>query len=146
MKKLWGGRFTKSAEEWVDEFGASISFDQELVMEDIEGSLAHVSMLAACGIISDEEASTIKDGLKQLKKKAENDELSYSVKLEDIHLNLESYLTELVGPVGGKLHTARSRNDQVATDMHLYLRKQVKVIIELIQEMQEALIDQAEAS
>lgn len=144
MKKLWGGRFTKSAEEWVDEFGASISFDQELVLEDIEGSLAHVSMLATCGIISDEEASTIKDGLKQLKKKAENDELSYSVKLEDIHLNLESYLTELVGPVGGKLHTARSRNDQVATDMHLYLRKQVKVIIELIQEMQEALIEQAE--
>ncbi|WP_102274274.1 argininosuccinate lyase [Cytobacillus massiliigabonensis] len=146
MKKLWGGRFTKSAEEWVDEFGASISFDQELVLEDIEGSLAHVSMLAACGIISDEEASTIKDGLKQLKKKAENDELSYSVKLEDIHLNLESYLTELVGPVGGKLHTARSRNDQVATDMHLYLRKQVKVIIELIKEMQEALIHQAEAN
>ncbi|MFE8697007.1 argininosuccinate lyase [Cytobacillus sp. FJAT-53684] len=146
MKKLWGGRFTKSAEEWVDEFGASISFDQELVMEDIEGSLAHVTMLATSGIISDEEASTIKDGLKLLKKKAENDELSYSVKLEDIHLNLESYLTEIVGPVGGKLHTARSRNDQVATDMHLYLRKQVKVIIELIQEMQEALIDQAESN
>ncbi|WNS74587.1 argininosuccinate lyase [Bacillus sp. DTU_2020_1000418_1_SI_GHA_SEK_038] len=146
MKKLWGGRFTKSAEEWVDEFGASISFDQELVMEDIEGSIAHVTMLAKCGIISEAEANKIKDGLEQLKEKAANDELSYSVKLEDIHLNLESYLTELVGPVGGKLHTARSRNDQVATDMHLFLRKQVQIIIELIEEMQEALLEQAEAN
>lgn len=146
VKKLWGGRFTKSAEEWVDEFGASISFDQELVMEDIEGSIAHVTMLAKCGIISEAEANKIKDGLEQLKEKAANDELSYSVKLEDIHLNLESYLTELVGPVGGKLHTARSRNDQVATDMHLFLRKQVQIIIELIEEMQEALLEQAEAN
>ncbi|WP_066292352.1 argininosuccinate lyase [Bacillus sp. FJAT-29937] len=146
MKKLWGGRFTKSAEEWVDEFGASISFDQELVMEDIEGSIAHVTMLAKCGIISEAEANKIKDGLELLKVKAENDELTYSVKLEDIHLNLESYLTELVGPVGGKLHTARSRNDQVATDMHLYLRNQVQVIIELIEEMQQALLEQAEAN
>ncbi|QED48926.1 argininosuccinate lyase [Cytobacillus dafuensis] len=144
MKKLWGGRFTKSAEEWVDEFGASISFDQELVMEDIEGSIAHVTMLSKCGIISETEADEIKNGLEQLKEKASNDELTYSVKLEDIHLNLESYLTELVGPVGGKLHTARSRNDQVATDMHLYLRNQVQVIIELIGEMQQALIEQAE--
>ncbi|MBY0124085.1 argininosuccinate lyase [Bacillus sp. S/N-304-OC-R1] len=146
MKKLWGGRFTKSAEEWVDEFGASISFDQELVMEDIEGSIAHVTMLAKCGIISDDEAAKIKNGLEQLKGKAANDELQYSVKLEDIHLNLESYLTELVGPVGGKLHTARSRNDQVATDMHLYLRNQVGVILELIEEMQQALLEQAQAN
>lgn len=144
MKKLWGGRFTKSAEEWVDEFGASISFDQELVMEDIEGSMAHVAMLSKTGIISDEEAEKIKNGLQKLKEKAANDELSYSVKLEDIHLNLESYLTELAGPVGGKLHTARSRNDQVATDMHLYLRKQVQLIVELIHEMQEELVEQAE--
>lgn len=146
VKKLWGGRFTKSAEEWVDEFGASISFDQELVMEDIEGSVAHVTMLAKCGIISEEEAEQIKRGLEQLKEKAEQDELSFSVKLEDIHLNIESILTDLVGPVGGKLHTARSRNDQVATDMHLYLRNQVKTIIGLIQEMQEALLEQAQAN
>ncbi|MFO1444115.1 argininosuccinate lyase [Bacillus sp. Bva_UNVM-123] len=146
MKKLWGGRFTKSAEEWVDEFGASISFDQELVMEDIEGSIAHVTMLAKCGIITEEEGHNIKQGLEQLKEKAENEELSFSVKLEDIHLNLESLLTDIVGPVGGKLHTARSRNDQVATDMHLFLRKQVQVIIHLIEEMQDALIEQAEAN
>jgi argininosuccinate lyase len=144
VKKLWGGRFTKSAEEWVDEFGASISFDQELVMEDIEGSMAHVAMLSKTGIITEDEAQKIKTGLQQLKEKAAKDELAYSVKLEDIHLNLESHLTELSGPVGGKLHTARSRNDQVATDMHLYLRKQVEQIVELIQEMQEELIIQAE--
>jgi len=144
VKKLWGGRFTKSAEEWVDEFGASISFDQELVLEDIEGSIAHVTMLSKSNIITEEDAKQIKDGLLQLKGKAEQGQLDYQVKLEDIHLNLESFLTELVGPVGGKLHTARSRNDQVATDMHLFLRKQVHVIIELIEEMQQALVAQAE--
>ncbi|MFE8704207.1 argininosuccinate lyase [Cytobacillus sp. FJAT-54145] len=142
-KKLWGGRFTKSAEEWVDEFGASISFDQELVLEDIDGSIAHVTMLGKCGIISELETDTIKEGLKTLKEKAKNGELEYSVKLEDIHLNLESQLTDIIGPVGGKLHTGRSRNDQVATDMHLYLRNQVNLIIELVVEMQEALLNQA---
>lgn len=144
MKKLWGGRFTKTAEEWVDEFGASISFDKELVFEDLEGSIAHVTMLAKCGIITEEEGARIKEGLEILKEKAEKGELEYSVKLEDIHLNLESQLTEMIGPVGGKLHTARSRNDQVATDMHLYLRKQILAIIELIKEMQEALLEKAE--
>ena len=126
MKKLWGGRFTKSAEEWVEEFGASIFFDQELVMEDITGSIAHVTMLAKTGILTDDEAEQIKKGLESLKEKATNDELEFSVGLEDIHLNLESKLTDLIGPVGGKLHTGRSRNDQVATDMHLYLQKQVR--------------------
>lgn len=143
MKKLWGGRFTKTAEEWVDEFGASISFDQELVLEDLEGSIAHVTMLGKCGIISEADSSLIKQGLEALKEKANNNELDYSVKLEDIHLNLESKLTEMVGPVGGKLHTGRSRNDQVATDMHLYLRRQTEVVIKLIEEMQSALLSQA---
>lgn len=144
MKKLWGGRFTASAEEWVDEFGASISFDQELVLEDIKGSIAHATMLAKCGIITAEEAETIIAGLNTLKEKAEKKELQYSTKYEDIHLNIEHLLTELVGPVGGKLHTARSRNDQVATDMHLYLREQVKEIGELINEFQASLIEKAE--
>lgn len=142
-KKLWGGRFTKTAEEWVDEFGASISFDKELVEEDIEGSIAHATMLAKCGIISEEEGKQIKEGLEKLKEKAEKGELEFSVALEDIHLNLESQLTDLIGPVGGKLHTARSRNDQVATDIHLYLRKQTNLVIELITEMQHALLSQA---
>lgn len=144
MKKLWGGRFTKSAEEWVDEFGASISFDQELVLEDIEGSIAHVTMLSQTGILTNEEAEKIKNGLFNLKEKAEKEELAFSVKLEDIHLNLESQLTDLIGPVGGKLHTGRSRNDQVATDMHLYLRKEVNNIISYIEELQDALLLKAE--
>ncbi|NMD70751.1 argininosuccinate lyase [Bacillus sp. DNRA2] len=144
MKKLWGGRFTKSAEEWVDEFGASISFDKQLVFEDLEGSIAHVTMLAKCGIISPEEGEMIKNGLEQLKEEAKENKLPFSVKLEDIHLNNESFLTEKIGPVGGKLHTGRSRNDQVATDMHLYLRNQLDAIVELIEEMQSTLVEQAE--
>lgn len=144
MKKLWGGRFTGSAEEWVDEFGASIEFDQELVKQDLAGSIAHAEMLAQCGIISGAEAKQIINGLELLKGKADKDELEFSAKLEDIHLNLEHHLTELIGPTGGKLHTARSRNDQVATDMHLYLRDEVAGIIELINDFQQALIEQAE--
>lgn len=144
MKKLWGGRFTGSAEDWVDEFGASIGFDQELAKQDIEGSIAHAAMLAKCGIITDDEADKIIQGLKQLEVKASKGELEYSAKLEDIHLNIEHQLTELIGATGGKLHTARSRNDQVATDMHLYLKEQVSEIIELISEFQKTLIEQAE--
>ncbi len=144
MKKLWGGRFTKTAEEWIDTFGASISFDQELVMEDLEGSLAHVTMLGACGILVEEEVQLIKNGLNSLKAKAEKGELSFSVEYEDIHLNLEKLLIDEIGPVGGKLHTARSRNDQVATDMHLYLRAQVSEIIDEITEFQKTLVQVAE--
>ncbi|WP_163101233.1 argininosuccinate lyase [Peribacillus alkalitolerans] len=144
MKKLWGGRFTKSAEQWVDEFGASISFDQELVMEDIQGSLAHVNMLGKCGILPQGDAELITKGLQTLQEKAEAGELQFSTKMEDIHLNLESFLIDEIGPVGGKLHTGRSRNDQVATDMHLYLRNQTHDVIELIEELQQSLIEQAE--
>lgn len=143
MKKLWGGRFTKTAEEWVDEFGASISFDQELVLEDIEGSLAHVKMLAASGIITSSDELAITNGLLVLQEKAIKGELEFSVELEDIHLNLENQLIDLVGPVGGKLHTARSRNDQVATDMHLYLRKETIHIMELTESLQQALLSKA---
>lgn len=143
-KKLWGGRFQKSAEEWVDEFGASISFDQELVFEDIEGSIAHVTMLGETGILTNEEMDQIKSGLEALKKKAEAGEIEFSVSLEDIHLNLEKALIDSIGPVGGKLHTGRSRNDQVATDMHLYLKKQVKDIIGLISQFQSVLVEKAD--
>ncbi|MBT2754452.1 argininosuccinate lyase [Mesobacillus foraminis] len=143
MKKLWGGRFTASAEEWVDEFGASIPFDQELVLEDIKGSIAHATMLSKCGILTEKEAETIIGGLKELKEKAVQKQLEYSTKYEDIHLNIEHMLTELIGPVGGKLHTGRSRNDQVATDMHLYLSDQVAEIAALLGEFQETLIEKA---
>ncbi|MFS3914447.1 argininosuccinate lyase [Bacillus australimaris] len=144
MKKLWGGRFQKTPEKWVDEFGASIHFDKQLVKEDLTGSLAHASMLNKCGILGDEEAAAIKDGLNTLMKKAEADELDFSVDYEDIHLNLEKMLIDEIGPLGGKLHTARSRNDQVATDMHLYLNNQVEHIIELISSFQTVLVEKAQ--
>lgn len=144
MSKLWGGRFTKSAEEWVDEFGASISFDKELVLEDIQGSLAHVMMLKKCKILTVEDADLIISGLQILREKAKLDELTFSVEMEDIHLNLESMLISEIGPVGGKLHTGRSRNDQVATDIHLYLRTQTEEVVKLINGLQAAIIEQAE--
>ncbi len=143
MKRLWGGRFSKTPEQWIEEFGASISFDQQLVLEDIEGSIAHVKMLGKTGVITAEESHQIEAGLLTLKEKAIKGELEYSISEEDIHLNLEKMLIELIGPVGGKLHTGRSRNDQVATDMHLYLKKQVKIIIQHLKELQEALVKQA---
>ncbi|MEW4306441.1 argininosuccinate lyase [Rossellomorea marisflavi] len=144
MMKLWGGRFTKKPEEWVDEFNASISFDQELVMEDIEGSKAHVTMLKKCGILSAEEADQILGGLNELEDKAAEGSLSFSTQYEDIHLNLEKLLIDTVGEVGGKLHTGRSRNDQIATDMHLFLKKRVEEVIGLIEEFQGAIVKQAE--
>lgn len=145
MTKLWGGRFQKSAEQWVDEFGASIAFDQKLVMEDIEGSKAHVKMLGACGILPNEDTELILSGLQTLKEKAAAGDLPYSAANEDIHLNLEKFLIDEIGPVGGKLHTGRSRNDQVATDMHLYLKNRVGEIIEAVNHFQKAIVEQAEA-
>lgn len=143
MSKLWGGRFSKTPEQWIDEFGASISFDKELVMEDLEGSLAHVKMLAESGILTEQESKSIAEGLQRLKEKAADGKLEYSVDEEDIHLNMEKMLIEEIGAVGGKLHTARSRNDQVATDMHLYLKKRVQETVAHITELQSALAEQA---
>lgn len=143
--KAWGGRFQKSAEAWVDEFGASIGFDQQLVTEDLEGSIAHVTMLGKCGILQADEVDAILKGLHTLQEKAENQELEFKVEYEDIHLNLEKMLIDLIGPVGGKLHTGRSRNDQVATDMHLFLKKRVTEVIALIKKLQQAIVEQAEA-
>ncbi|MDN4493444.1 argininosuccinate lyase [Ureibacillus aquaedulcis] len=144
MTKLWGGRFQKSAENWVDEFGASIGFDQQLVMEDIEGSIAHVTMLGAQGILDSKDVEQILGGLAELKHSAEAGELEFSVANEDIHLNLEKMLTDKIGPVGGKLHTGRSRNDQVATDMHLFLKKRVAEVVDLIETFQKTILKKAE--
>lgn len=144
MTKLWGGRFQKSAESWVDEFGASIGFDQQLVMEDLEGSVAHVTMLGAQGILESNEVEQILGGLVELKELAEAGKLEFSVANEDIHLNLEKMLTDRIGPVGGKLHTGRSRNDQVATDVHLFLKKRVVEVVDLIQAFQKTILNKAE--
>ncbi|MBT2733970.1 MULTISPECIES: argininosuccinate lyase [Bacillaceae] len=143
MSKLWGGRFTKETNKLVEEFTASITFDQKLAKEDIAGSLAHVQMLGECGIIPMEDAIKIKDGLLSIKKMVDDNAVEFLVEDEDIHMNIEKLLIEKIGPVGGKLHTGRSRNDQVATDMHLYLRTKTTELIKLIEDVQQALIEQA---
>ena len=143
MSKLWGGRFTKETNKLVEEFTASISFDQQLAAQDIEGSLAHVQMLSECAIISAEDGERIKAGLLVLKEKLAQNQLSFDVAHEDIHMNIEKQLIDLVGPVGGKLHTGRSRNDQVATDMHLYLKEKLIQIIQLVAAVQASILGQA---
>ncbi|NQN49503.1 argininosuccinate lyase [Streptococcus suis] len=143
-KKLWGGRFEASLEEWVEEFGASIRFDQKLAKYDIQGSLAHVKMLGATGIIKLEEAQAIQTGLEELLVEYEAGKLVFDIRNEDIHMNIESLLTEKIGAVAGKLHTARSRNDQVATDMHLYLKDTLFQVIRKLTNLQEVLLDVAE--
>jgi len=141
--KLWGGRFTKATDKLVEEYTASIFFDQQLAKEDINGSLAHVTMLGKCDILPQEDVNVIKAGLKKVAAKIENGEVEFTVANEDIHMNIEKLLIEEVGPVGGKLHTGRSRNDQVALDMHLYLRDQVIELVDLISRLQNSLIEQA---
>lgn len=144
MAKLWGGRFDGKNEAWIDAFGASIPFDQQLATQDITGSLAHVKMLGETGIITKEEAQQITAGLKVLAEKAAKDELTFTIENEDIHLNLEKMLHDEIGPVAGKLHTARSRNDQVATDMHLYLKEHLNEIIVKVQHFRAVLVNKAE--
>lgn len=143
MGKLWSGRFTKETNKLVDEFTASISFDQKLAKDDIQGSLAHVQMLGECKIITMEEAKTIQAGLEAILEKVEKGNVEFLVEHEDIHMNLEKLLIDEIGPVGGKLHTGRSRNDQVATDMHLYLRKKTDELIQLLEKVQLAIVGQA---
>jgi argininosuccinate lyase len=146
MSKLWGGRFTKETNKLVEEFTASISFDQKLAIEDIEGSLAHVQMLGACNIIPLNDAETIKEGLLSIKEQVEKGQIEFSIEHEDIHMNIEKLLIDKIGPVGGKLHTGRSRNDQVATDMHLYLKNKTNEIIQLVQEVQQSILNQAKVN
>jgi argininosuccinate lyase len=146
VAKLWGGRFTKETNKLVEEFTASIPFDQKLAKEDIAGSMAHVQMLGECGIIPQEDAEQIKNGLLTIKKMLDNNEVEFLIEDEDIHMNIERLLTEKIGQVGGKLHTGRSRNDQVAVDMHLYLRTKTTEIIKLVEDVQSSLIEQAKAN
>lgn len=121
-------------------------FDKELAEEDIQGSLAHVTMLGKCGILPLDDVDKIKDGLLKVQNMIRRGELEFNVSDEDIHMNIEKALIDEVGPVGGKLHTGRSRNDQVATDMHLWLRKRVVEFVGLLAKLQEALIEQAKAN
>lgn len=144
MAKLWGGRFDGKNEAWIDAFGASIPFDQKMAQQDIFGSLAHVKMLAHTGIIPQADADQIIAGLEAIKTKLDAGELTFTIENEDIHMNIETYLHEEIGAVAGKLHTARSRNDQVATDMHLYLKDTLHQVIDKIQTFRSVLVAKAE--
>lgn len=141
---MWGGRFTKTTDEMINEFQASIGFDKRMYHEDIAGSIAHATMLAKAGIISAEDKDKIIAGLKDILAQIENGEFDFSVDLEDIHMNIEKRLTDAIGEAGGRLHTARSRNDQVALDTHMYVRRQVVEVQKEIRNLQQALVETAE--
>ena len=140
MKKLWGGRFKQSTNTLMETFSASISFDKRLYDCDIEGSIAHCKMLARCKIITTAESNKIIKGLKRILRECDEGRFKFSDSLEDIHMNIENRLREIIGPVAGKLHTARSRNDQVCLDIRLYLRKEVDDIVGEINRLTKALI------
>ena len=141
--KLWGGRFQKDTDLLVNELNASISFDQRLYREDITGSMAHAAMLADCGIISKEDAAAITSGLEDILADIEAGKAAFTADNEDIHMNVEALLTARIGDAGKRLHTARSRNDQVALDFRMYVREQIPVIVGQLLELETVLCRQA---
>ncbi|HBT46722.1 MAG TPA: argininosuccinate lyase [Peptococcaceae bacterium] len=142
--KLWGGRFRKETDRLVEDFHSSLSFDRRLYRHDIRGSIAHARMLAAVGLLSQEEAAKIVRGLEEILADIEAGRVSFDIGAEDIHMNIEKLLTEKVGEAGKKLHTARSRNDQVALDLRLYLKDEIREISRLLSRLQQVLVDLAE--
>ncbi|HKZ72253.1 MAG TPA: argininosuccinate lyase [Nitrospirota bacterium] len=144
-KKLWGGRFSRPTEKGIEEFTESISFDKRLYKYDIEGSIAHAKMLSKIGVLKKGELAAILRGLEDIGKAIENEAFLFSVELEDIHMNIEKRLIEKIGPVGEKLHTARSRNDQIALDLRLYLRDIIREMTGSIFKFQKAIVDKARA-
>ena len=139
-KKPWGGRFTEPTNELVEAFTESISFDARLYAQDIQGSIAHSKMLAKIGVISSAEATQIEQGLITIRGDIEAGNFEWSKQLEDVHMNIEARLTEAIGEAGKKLHTGRSRNDQVATDIRLYMRQASDDVITLLRQLQTALL------
>ena len=142
--KLWGGRFRKETDTLVNDFNSSIQFDCRMYREDIEGSLAHAKMLAGQGIISREDEQQIRQGLQGILADVEAGKIEFTADNEDIHMNVEALLTQRIGEAGKRLHTARSRNDQVAVDLRLYLRREIDEIIGQILDLQQAILEQAE--
>lgn len=130
--KLWGGRFTKSTDSFTDHFHSSISFDQRMYKEDITGSIAHAAMLGKQGVISEEDSALLQKTLKGLLEDIENGKVEFDEKAEDIHMNIETLLIERIGDVGKRLHTGRSRNDQVALDIRMYNKEQIADIKKLL--------------
>ncbi|MBI4695024.1 MAG: argininosuccinate lyase [Gammaproteobacteria bacterium] len=143
-EKLWGGRFTGPTDAFVEAFTASVAFDQRLYAQDIRGSIAHATMLAAVGILTGEERDRIVAGLTAIEADIDAGRFTWSIAREDVHMNVEAALVERIGEVGKKLHTARSRNDQVATDIRLYLRDQIDGILAQLVRLETALVELAE--
>ncbi len=140
---MWGGRFADSPDAIMEEINASIDFDQKLAAYDIAGSLAHVAMLGETGILSKDDAAKIAEALGLIRGEIEKGDFTYSRKLEDIHMNIEARLADLIGPAAGRLHTARSRNDQVAVDFRLYVRATIEALDGQIAALQLALAEKA---
>jgi len=143
-KKLWGGRFSESTNELVEKFNASIDVDKRLYDSDIEGSIAHLKMMANQSIITQDEADILIKGLGKVKEQIENNEIKFSANLEDIHMHIEDALGKVSGDLAKKLHTGRSRNDQVALDVRIYLKKETKIVIDLLYGFQKSLVKMAD--
>ncbi|MGD8557153.1 MAG: argininosuccinate lyase [Chromatiales bacterium] len=143
-KKLWAGRFNEPTDAFVEAFTASVEFDKRLAPQDIAGSIAHATMLAKQGILTEEERDSIIGGLETIRDRIASGDFPWSTELEDVHMNIESELTRQIGNAGKKLHTGRSRNDQVATDIRLWLRDEIDIIIDGIRRLQQALLTLAE--
>lgn len=143
MAKLWGGRFQKDTDALVNDFNESISFDQRLYQQDIAGSKAHAAMLGECGIIPKEDVAAIHAGLDSILADIEAGKVEFSTDNEDIHMNIETLLTQRIGDAGKRLHTARSRNDQVALDFRMYVREEIGAVVSEILDLQTALTEQA---
>lgn len=142
-KEAWSGRFSEPVADFVLRYTASVNFDKRMAIADITGSLAHAKMLAKCGIISAEDHADIQRGMKQIREEIESGKFEWKLELEDVHLNIEARLTALVGDAGKRLHTGRSRNDQVALDVRLYLRNEVDELLGLIDHVQHGLVELA---
>ncbi|HFD13246.1 MAG TPA: argininosuccinate lyase [Crenotrichaceae bacterium] len=142
--KPWGGRFTEPTDEFVESFTASVSFDQRLAGHDIDGSIAHARMLHTIGILSQQDVDAIVNGLEEIRAEILRDDFNWSIALEDVHMNIEARLVDRIGEAGKRLHTGRSRNDQVATDMRLFVREQLDFIVERIVLLETALVNLAE--
>ncbi|MBK8767016.1 MAG: argininosuccinate lyase [Burkholderiaceae bacterium] len=142
--EAWSGRFSEPVSELVKRYTASVDFDQRLALYDIQGSLAHADMLHACGLLSEADLDAISNGMARIRTDIENGSFRWSIDLEDVHLNIEKRLTDLAGDAGKRLHTARSRNDQVATDIRLWLRAQIDITVRLLCDLQRSLLDVAQ--
>ena len=143
-KKAWSGRFSEPVDAFVLRYTASVDFDKRMALVDIDGSVAHATMLAKVGVISEQDLADIKRGMAQIREEIQTGKFEWQLELEDVHLNIEARLTALIGDAGKRLHTGRSRNDQVATDIRLYLRGEIDEIIRRVEHLQEVLVAQAE--